>query len=535
VATTAFLGGEFLTMDPARPVAGGLVARDGRIVAVGDPDELSRSLPAGAARVDLAGRVVLPGFVDAHCHLELATTHLAYAVGCFAPPHRSIADLCRALAERAAVTPSGEWVVGRANFALERWIEDGRPLLRSDLDAAVPEHPAVVLSGLHVCTLNTRALEATGVLAGGALPRGASLDPETGRATELWDWLPLPRYGVEATATAVRDLGRQLFVARGVTSIGELPFTLDGVRAFQELHRRGELPARLRLWYHVPRLGTAREIAALGLETGFGDEWLSLGGVKLFVDGAGVDAHGRPVVDLKWTQEELDEVVREVHEARLQLWMHVAPTREAAAMALLAVERALARTPREDHRHRIEHLGDLRPDLALLERARSLGVAVVATPQFVYSYGDEDADSSCAPLATLHRLGFRVPGNSDCTGTQPEAANPFHGIWCAVAHRTRAGAVVAPEERVGVEAALRAFTADAAWACHLDDRGVLAPGKLADLVVLGRDPRAVPEDELRDVPVDLTVVGGEVVWERAATSEAPTPTGATGFRCTTCA
>jgi predicted amidohydrolase YtcJ len=104
-----------------------------------------------------------------------------------------------------------------------------------------------------------------------------------------------------------------------------------------------------------------------------------------------------------------------------------------------------------------------------------------------------------------------------------------------VAHRTRAGAVVAPEERVGVEAALRAFTADAAWACHLDDRGVLAPGKLADLVVLGRDPRAVPEDELRDVPVDLTVVGGEVVWERAATSEAPTPTGATGFRCTTCA
>jgi predicted amidohydrolase YtcJ len=193
--------------------------------------------------------------------------------------------------------------------------------------------------------------------------------------------------------------------------------------------------------------------------------------------------------------------------------MHVAPTREAAAMALTALERALARSPRDDHRHRIEHLGDLAPDPELLGRARRLGVIPVATPQFVWSYGDSDPEGSCSPLASLHRLGFRVPGNSDCTGTQPEAANPFHGIWCALARRTR-GTVLRPDERVDLDAALRTFTADAAFACHMDDRGVLAPGKLADFVVLGRDPWQAPVDELPSIPVDLTVIGGRVVLEQ---------------------
>lgn len=107
-----------------------------------------------------------------------------------------------------------------------------------------------------------------------------------------------------------------------------------------------------------------------------------------------------------------------------------------------------------------------------------------------------------------------MPGNSDCTGTQPEAANPFHGIWCAVAHRTREGATVAGDERVDLDAALRAYTVDAAFACHMDDRGSLEPGKLADLVVLGADPWRTSVDELPSIPVDMTVLGGRVVWSR---------------------
>lgn len=502
--TTAFLNGRVVTMDGRGRRASGLVVGDGRIVAVGDAAELAARLPPDAERVDLAGRVVLPGFVDAHCHLELTTTHLAYAVKCFVPPHRTVLDICRSLAERARGLAPGGWVVGRANFSLERWVDDGRPLLRTDLDAAVPDHPAVVFSGLHVCTLNTR----------GSPPRGASLDRVTGRATELWAWLPLPSFGREATADAVRELGRSLFTARGVTSIGEIPFTMEGVEAYRDLCRLGELPARLGLWYHVPRLGSIDALLGEGLERRSGDEWLRVGGVKLFVDGAGQDAWGRSTSDLQWTQDELDQVVWEAHAVGAQLWMHIAPTRAAAEMALSALERALTRRPHPDHRHRIEHLGDMKPDLDLLTRARKLGVIPVATPQFVHSYGDADPEGSRSPLRTLRELGFRVPGNSDCTGTQPEAANPFHGIWCALAHRSREGVLVAPDERIELDAAIRAFTADAAFACHMDDRGTLEPGKLADLVVLGRDPWRTPLDELPEIPVDMTVLNGRVVWER---------------------
>ena len=145
---------------------------------------------------------------------------------------------------------------------------------------------------------------------------------------------------------------------------------------------------------------------------------------------------------------------------------------------------------------------------------RDLGVVPVATPQFIYSYGDAQPEASQPPLRTLHGLGFRVPGNSDSTGSQPEAANPFHGIWCALARRTRLGRVLAPEEAISLDAALRMCTADAAWACHLDDRGVLAPGKLADLVVLGQDPWQVPQDDLPGVTPDLVMIGGEIRHDR---------------------
>ncbi len=153
-----------------------------------------------------------------------------------------------------------------------------------------------------------------------------------------------------------------------------------------------------------------------------------------------------------------------------------------------------------------------RPDFT--ERLLRTGVIPVTTPQFTWSYGDQVPEYAVTPLKTLHNLGIRPPGNSDATGSQPEALNPWHGIRCAVAHRTRSGVPLHPEEAITLPDALRMFTRDAAWACHWDDRGVLAPGYLADLVVLGDDPMAMSADELPDIRTDMTVIGGEVVWAR---------------------
>jgi predicted amidohydrolase YtcJ len=505
-------GGRIRTMDDRAPWAEALLVRDGRVAAVGNARAVAAERREDGEVIDLDGRVAIPGFVDGHCHLELTTTHLAYALKAFVAEHPTIADIVRAVDERAERTPPGEWIVGRADFGLSLHVADRRPLLRSDLDAATTDHPVVVFSGLHICTLNTRALEATGILDGSArLPRGSAVEVESGRAKELWDWLPLPAYTREQIAAAVRDVGRELFTSRGVTTIAELPFTNDGVHAFQLLRARGELPARLGLWFHVPRLGSIDDLLALGLETGFGDEWLQVGGIKLFVDGIGCDIDGNPQEDPKWSQAELDELVWRSHTARNQVWLHCAPTAASARMALTAIERAIAREPRPDHRHRIEHVGDLTPDRALLERIRAAGIIPVTTPQFTYSYGDVAPGEAATPLRTLHAMGLRPPGNSDCTGTQPEAANPWHSIWCAIAHRTRSGTPILPEEAIDVDDAVRTFTRDAAHACHLDDRGRLAPGLLGDVCVLDDDPFTRPVDDLPTMPVAMTIIGGRVM------------------------
>ncbi len=506
------MGGRVLTMNDDQPEAEALLVRGSRIVAVGSDAGVRELASPDADIIELAGRVTIPGFVDAHAHLELTSTHLAYALQLQSSTYPSLLAICRVLADAASRTPPGQWIVGRADFALQLFVEEHRPLLRGDLDAAVGSHPCVVFSGLHTVTMNTLALREAGLLDGRAKPpKGSVVDVESGRATELWDWLPLPRYGCEATADAIRDLARALWSSRGVTTVAELPFTRDGIHAFQLLHRERALPVRVGMWLHVPRLGSIDELLRVGLETGFGDEWLSLGGIKLFVDGAGFDLSGNEVSDVKWTQEELDEVVHKSHEANLQVWIHTAPTRNGAEMALTAFERALAKSPRKDHRHRIEHVGDLEPQPDLLKRMRSSEIIPVTTPQFTWSYGDQAPESAATPLATLHRLGFRPPGNSDATGTQPEAINPWHSIRCALAHRTRSGNLIYPEERIDLSAALRMFTRDAAYACHMDDRGILGRGKLGDLIVLGEDPFALGEDELPGIPVDLTLVGGEPV------------------------
>jgi predicted amidohydrolase YtcJ len=517
---TAYVNGRIITMDENHPTAAELIVRDGRILAVGGPG-LAGGAGASLRQVDLSGRTVIPGFVDAHCHLELFSTHLTYAVQCFVPPHRSIADIATTLRTAAASAGPGEWVIGRAEFSVHLFVAEQRPITRQDLDEAVPDHPCVVFSGMHYCALNSRALEVTGLLDGAVLPRGSTIDLASGRGTELWDWLPLPPFGVDRVAAAIRDRAADRFRSRGVTSIAEMPASREGVHAYQRLHRAGELPVRISLRYHVPRICGVDDLAAVGLEAGFGDEWLEIGGVKAFVDGAGADLDGVPGADIKWSQAELDHIVRTAHDAGLQVMLHV-QSEQAVDMALTALERTLAASPRAGHRHRLEHLGDLPLGPAWRDRVRALGVIPVATPQFIYSYGDWFPAANDPPLRTLRSMGFRVPGNSDSTGTQPEAANPFHGIWCAIARRTRNGTVLSPEERIGIDEALRMFTADAAFASGLDDRGTLAPGQLADFVVLGRDPRDMEIDELPDTPVDFTVVGGKA-WEtgRSAPGSGP--------------
>ncbi|MDR2988504.1 MAG: amidohydrolase family protein, partial [Nocardiopsaceae bacterium] len=299
------------TMDPAKPRASALAISGDVITGTGSVEELLAANP-GARVVDVGGRVVIPGFVDAHCHFELTTTHLSYAVPLHAPPHTSLEDICVTLRQHAAASPGDGWIVGRANFGLHQFVAEQRPISREDLDEAVPDRPVVVYSGMHVTTMNTAGLRAAGYLNGAVPAMGAMLDLETGRGTELWSELPQPEFGVDAVAAAMTGLGRSMFTARGVTTINDIVHSAEGVRAYQKLRREGRLPARIDLHFHSPRQLTSADLAVTGLQTGFGDNWLRLAGIKLFVDGAGHDLHHETLVDLTWNQDQLDA---EVHAA----------------------------------------------------------------------------------------------------------------------------------------------------------------------------------------------------------------------------
>src|SRR5690606_13482513 len=252
-----------------------------------------------------------------------------------------------------------------------------------------------------------------------------------------------------------------------------------------------------------------------GIKPGFGDEMLSYGGVKAFIDGCCHDGYGNKVWDLKWTREQLDEFVCRVHAAGHQLWMHI-NSQPSIDFGLDAYERALGERP-GPHRHRLEHSADFAVEDAQIQRLKRLGIGAVTTPQLIYSQGDTRGDRYPRPFnrRSLLDAGLEVIGSSDATGTVPDGITPLFNIACAVTRRTQRGNIYHPEEAVTVEEALKMFTIwPARWAYEDHLKGTIVPGKLADFAVLSADPFDVEPEALFDLQVDATILGGEVVFAR---------------------
>ncbi len=537
-ADLVLTNGQIHTMDAAGAVVEAVACAGGRIVATGSGEEIEALAGERTQRIDLRRRVALPGFIDTHVHLDCAATHTKLAESCHIPPVeyvdvRGSADSVEAILgwveQRAQETPEGQWIIGQGRFSLET---DGNSPTKRQLDAVAPEHPVMLRYSAHAQLLNSCALRQVGI--GKDTPSQAELDevapgakirrdPASGEPTgvvyECVDWIlrmrnPWP-YGElkQAIAQTCREA-----VRFGVTSIHEFVSWPESARIYQELHRAGELPLRVQLCpaiWGMYRTADLDQLLNLGLQTGFGNDWLKFGSVKIFVDGEGRDESGVAREWIRISQERLDDLVLAAHRGGIRVMMH-ATSREGQEMAIRAVESALAAAPRPDHRHRIEHFaGDYWPEgLARLKRA---GIIPVPTPYSSLGwYGDAWLDAAkpgdiAVPYRSLVDGGFRPPGNSDCMGTEPEALNPWWSIWCVVARKTRSGRPICPEEGLGVMEAIRLYTRNSAYAGFEEaQKGTIERGKLADLVVLSEDPFAVPVDALKDIRVDITVIGGEV-------------------------
>ncbi|MFV0526150.1 MAG: amidohydrolase [Acidimicrobiales bacterium] len=539
-----FVNGAVHTQDPSRPEASVIAVLGGRIVATGDT-ELTDVFAAPVVH-DLAGRRVIPGFNDAHNHM------LSYGNGLDdvrlkSPPIGSVADICRAIGERAATVPEGRWLIG-SGYDQNKLAERRHPTA-AELDAVAPRHRVWLrhTSG-HMCTVNSLVLADIGdtpVPSGGAMVTGDDGQPNgliQEQAQSLVRALTYPM----STDAMVAAIGRasERYVAEGVTSATEagvgaglVAHADTELRAWQEARRRGVLAPRINLLiavealHHLETHGDDPPSFALdgGLTSHFGDEWLRIGGTKIFSDGSLIgrtaamfDPYEGGGCNCGFFQTEPDVLRRRIidaHRAGWQVCTHAIGDR-AVATVLDAYAEAQERFPRVDPRHRIEHCGVIADEL--VDKVARVGVIPVPQGRFISEIGDGMRDALGAHRtpdayrqASFLRRRIPLPGSSD----RPVVKGaPLLGIHDMVNQKTASGEPFVPEEALNVLEAVAAYTLGSAHAAHEDDRkGRLAPGMLADFVVLGDDLLTVDRDGIGEVRIDATVIGGTEVYRRPGT------------------
>ncbi len=521
-----------MTMDEARPAAEAMLVRDGRIAWIGAEADAPGELAVGARRIDAGGRFVLPGFVEPHMHLApLAMLHAFENLGPLRYP--TIDGAIDRLAEVASETPAGEWIVGRQ---IDPSLQQGGDALGCDLlDEASTEHPIYVYNAsLHIAYCNSMALEIAEIDASTEVPPGAELGRDARGAPNgvLKGGPAMAMVGRHNPKLRSLDLAEAcLAVFAAANAVGVTTMCDQGTGLFQgpgelDLYRglreSGRMTARFR--YCLSQMLAPRWDQA-DVAWGQGDEWLRLTGWKIVSDGSnqgrtglqrepflGADDRGIEYISVPELEEAVERRLREG-------WAVCVHANGDAAIdrALDAFERAkrLGLDP-ASRRCRIEHCSILHDEQ--IDRLEALGVSPSFLIGHVHYWGRAFVDdifglekaSKLDRTGACEARGIRWTIHSDDPVTE---MNPLRCIENAVTRNMwRSDELLSPEERVPVEAALRAMTLDAAWQCHSDTEvGSLEVGKLADFVVLGSDPREVAPEEIGAITVEETWVNGACV------------------------
>jgi hypothetical protein len=528
-ADLVVLNAVIYTVDAAMPRAEALAVKDGRFLAVGSTVDV-RNLAASRTRVIDAGRMtVVPGFIDTHCHPSGVNELFGVNANV-----RTVAELQANLRKKAAATPAGFWVTG----SMFDDTKLDRELTRRDLDAVSIEHPiAVNHRGGHTSWYNTTALNLADV-------NRSTPDPSNGRffrdaSGELTGRVAEQARGVfgrvgrreQFTETQQRDRARQgmrhiseLLTAAGLTTVHDAGAGAEKVRAYEDVYRNGELRHRAYLMIR----GAYEQLRNAGVYTGFGDEWVRIGGVKYGADGSASERTMRmstPYVGtndygiLTMTQDEIHQRVEDAHRNNWQVGIH-ANGDVTIDMVLNAYERVLRQWPHPDRRHRIEHCSLVNP--SLLERIKATGS--IPTPFWTYvyyhgekwsQYGDDKMRWMFAHRSFLD-TGIPVPGASDYG---PGPFEPLMAIQSMVTRKDYRGREWGTNQKVTVDDALKIATVNGAHASYEEKtKGSITAGKLADFVMLDTDPHTVPPDEIMNIKIARTVVDGRTMYPKEPAS-----------------
>jgi len=519
---TILYNGNIWTTDEAQPRAQAVAIRGGRLLAVGSNADVLPLATARTRKIDLASKSVLPGFNDAHAHpVDSGVEHLR-KVACDTD---SIDKIKAALHERALKTPPGEWVLGFL-------YDDGktpRPINWHDLDAAVPDHPVLLQHrGGHTAFVNSMALQLAQVNDQTPDPTGGRFEHDaaghlTGFVGDagMQVFLKLiPNKNTREDYRQAAALISKLFTSKGITSACDADASPEDVQGYQDARDAGELA--MRAYCHVSA-GSLDHFMAAGIHTGFGDEWVRIGGVKMYADGSISERTAwlsQPYIGIPnnyvglqlFSREQLYETGRKAHAAGWQLATH--------ANGDLAIDRILGvyeqihkELPRKDPRFRIEHC--TLPTDALIYRMRALQVIPAPFSCYVYFHGDvmhyygEARTQHMFPMRSFLDAGLRPTDSSDYTASP---ADPMMWLQSQLTRTDMKGNVWGANQRITLQEAIRCGTVNGAYAAFEEDlKGSIQPGRLADLVVLAQDPFKAEPSELLKIQVERTMVGG--IWK----------------------
>jgi len=513
---TLYVNGRILTMVPGAPVAAALAVRDGRLAAVGDVEGVLALRGRDTEVVDLAGRTVLPGFVDPHNHFAAGALE-AFAADCHTPPVRTISEVQAALRAAAGSTPPGEWVRGVGYHHAH--LAERRHPTREELDEAVPDRPALLLHfSYHQGVANTQALAAAGIGRGTPDPPGGGIGRDrAGEPTGLLFERAMAvaerasREGLERRFGEVAAAASRRFAAVGLTTVQDAAVSEGLERRYAGAERAGRLAVRVERMVVSPG-GWFEPPWAEARTRGEGRT------LKVFVDGGyrcamRLPRDGREVTSgfLFYSREELAELLVTAWQQGWRVTCH-ALGNLGVETCVDAIEDAFARERSGEGRVRMDHAMFLTP--ALIGRIRALGLPVVTQPSFLHDQGAPavrlPGELRCHAFGSLRAAGIPQAFASDypCGSVAP-----LVGIQAAVTRRTRDGERLDPEEGIPAHAALAAYTIEAARACGLEaECGSLEAGKRADLVILDANPLEVPGEALAGIRVTGTLLAGRPVW-----------------------
>ncbi len=544
-----------ITVDAGFSRASAVAIKDGVFVAVGT-DAKIRSLAGERTKViDAKGRTVVPGLIESHVHATGAAR--GEAVVPFQQLH-SIGEIQDWVRRRIAEMPARSWIqLPRVDVTR---IKERRMPSRADLDAAAPDNPAVFTwqyANRVVQIMNSAALAAAGIARDTTPPPGGKIHLDASGAPTgmmensgalLTKFLPGRALPPEKYHDSLVQLLHR-YNEVGITSIGDRNSNPEGYRTYQQLKADDRLPVRVTVTIGLnsdgTEAGTEKVITAIPFKTGDGDDWVRVGPLKLGVDGGALygtaymrEPYGPNAFslygisdpayrgDLRLSPDKLKAMIRTGHRLGWQMSSHV--TGDAGVDAVLdAVEAANADSPIAPRRYNLIHA--YFPDAGTAQRAARLGVAVDTQPAWYYKDGDALVEAlgperlaQFIGLKIWRNAGVKVALNADhMQGFDPDTSlnpyNPWLAIQTAVTRRTEGGKVFGPQQKISREEALRMVTIDAAWLSFDEKRkGSIETGKLGDLAILSADPLTCAEAKIREIRADVTVVGGKVVFERAA-------------------